>query len=461
MEAKDEKRFKFSKQRIEALTPPQKNRANYYDNVVPKLAIRVTPTGTKTFYVIKRVGADMVWMKLGIFPDMTVERAREEAEKMLGEFATDKNPAAIRRALKEEPTLSEFFTKEYGPRHGEKLPSWRNYLSQFNQYVQPSIGKHKLNAVKREQVARIVSNVEKAGKSASMVNKVRNLISGIYRQAIEWGYAESNPVAGIRGRREKTRARFLQSEELPRFFASVADEENPDIRDYILLSLLTGARRSNVVEMQWRELRLKDGIWQIPRTKNDDPQDVTLSPEAVEILEARKNNNSTWVFPGTGKTGHLVEPKTGWKRVLDRDEVNQLQQRIIAAGGKFQWPAKLMKPEGHRGRTLERVEDALERARMMAAKMKIDTTGARMPDLRLHDLRRTLGSWQAKTGASLVIIGKSLNHKSTSTTAIYARLDLDPVRHSVNMATAAMLEAGGLKKSAEVKPIKRKSKTAA
>lgn len=454
------KRFKFTKTTVAALPVPTTARATYYDTEIPKLAVLVTKAGSRTFYVVKRSGREMVWLKLGVFPDMTVERAREGAQKILGEFANDKNPAAIRRATKVEPTLSEFFTKEYGPRHGEKLPSWRNYLSQFNQYVLPAIGKHKLTAVKREHVARIVSNVEKAGKSASMVNKIRNLISGIYRQAIEWGYAESNPVAGIRGRKEKTRARFLQSEELPRFFASVADEENPDIRDYILLSLLTGARRSNVVEMRWSELRLKDGIWQIPRTKNDEPQDVTLSPEAVEILESRKGNDSEWVFPGTGKTGHLVEPKTGWKRVLDRDEVNQLQQRIIAAGGEFQWPAKLTKPEGHRGRTHERVEDALERARIMAAKMKVDTTGARMPDLRLHDLRRTLGSWQAKTGASLVIIGKSLNHKSTSTTAIYARLDLDPVRHSVNTATAAMLEAGGLKKSAEVKPLK-KSNTAA
>ena len=48
-----------------------------------------------------------------------------------------------------------------------------------------------------------------------------------------------------------------------------------------------------------------------------------------------------------------------------------------------------------------------------------------------HDLRRTLGSWQAKTGASLVVIGKSLNHRNVTTTAIYARLDKDPVRESV------------------------------
>jgi integrase len=91
----------------------------------------------------------------------------------------------------------------------------------------------------------------------------------------------------------------------------------------------------------------------------------------------------------------------------------------------------------------------------VAAKLKIDTSGVRIPDLRIHDLRRTLGSWQAKTGASLAIIGKSLNHKNTATTAIYARLDLDPVRASMERATAAMLTAAGLKKPAEVVKLKK------
>jgi integrase len=75
---------------------------------------------------------------------------------------------------------------------------------------------------------------------------------------------------------------------------------------------------------------------------------------------------------------------------------------------------------------------------------------AGIENLRIHDLRRTLGSWQARTGASLPIIGKSLNHKTHQATAIYARLDLDPVRQSVNTATAAMMEAGGMKEKAEV-----------
>ncbi|MGZ8907955.1 MAG: tyrosine-type recombinase/integrase, partial [Methylobacter sp.] len=61
-----------------------------------------------------------------------------------------------------------------------------------------------------------------------------------------------------------------------------------------------------------------------------------------------------------------------------------------------------------------------------------------------------------KTGASLAIVGKSLNHKSPSTTAIYARLDLDPVRESVERATSAMLHAAGLKESGVIVPITRK-----
>ncbi|MCA3269505.1 MAG: recombinase XerD, partial [Thalassospira sp.] len=63
-------------------------------------------------------------------------------------------------------------------------------------------------------------------------------------------------------------------------------------------------------------------------------------------------------------------------------------------------------------------------------------------DLRIHDLRRSLGSWQASTGASGYIIGKSLGHKSQQATQIYARLNLDPVRESVERATQAMMTAG-------------------
>ena len=75
--------------------------------------------------------------------------------------------------------------------------------------------------------------------------------------------------------------------------------------------------------------------------------------------------------------------------------------------------------------------------------------------------RRTMGSWQARTGASLIIIGKSLGHQSLQATAVYAQLDDDPVRQSMQTAASAMLEAGGFKATAEVVPMDAKARKAA
>lgn len=441
------KRFKFGKEKIEALPLPEAGkRATYYDTIEPKLALRVTGAGTKTFYIIKRVGAEMSWLKLGVFPGLTAERAGTEAKIKLGLYASGDDPAAVKRAAKEEQTLDEYFKhfienkrKKNGTLLSQKTKG--EYKSQFTKYLTP-IAKKKISKV---SVADVKPLVRAIGKTHPvMANRVRALVSSIYGLASEDGLVSTNPAIGVSKYGETVRDRFLHADELPRFFAAVGQETNSTIRDYFLLSLLTGARRANVLAMRWNQIRLDEGIWRIPNTKNGTPQNVTLSPEAAAILTTRKETaDSAFVFPGGGISEHLVEPKKGWQRIFDRDELTQLTTRIEAADKAF--PTV----EG------EALTDTLERARKTAKRLKIDTEGARLDALRIHDLRRTLGSWQAKQGASLAIIGKSLNHKSQQATAIYARLDLDPVRASVNQATAAMMEAGGMKKSAEVKQIRK------
>ncbi|TVT61107.1 MAG: tyrosine-type recombinase/integrase [Azoarcus sp. PHD] len=405
-------RILLTKTSLQALEAPASGqRLTIYDTKIPKLAVRMTHTGTQTFYVVKRTGTAMAWVKLGTFPDMTVEQARREAEKKLGEFANGANPAAIKRAQKAELTFTEFFT-EYGKRYGEKKRAWRDDQQRFRDYLQNPIGKKKLSEISRDMIARALSEAEKGGKSPTTVRNIRSLASCLFNKAIEWGYMEINPAKGVKvSGKVKSRDRFLQSDELPRFFASLAEETNITMRDFVLLALLTGARRANLCAMHWNEINLKAGTWRIERTKNDDPQTVTLAPEAVAILEARRDTTAGgYVFPGTGASGHMQEPKKAVIRIMERAGI----------------------PYGRK------VQNGVT----------------------LHDLRRTLGSWQARTGASMAIIGKSLNHKSQAATAIYARLDLDPVRQSVNTATAAMMEAAGLKDAADVLPFK-KSNTAA
>jgi integrase len=397
-------RFNFTKTALTALpAAPARQRVTFYDTKTPKLALRTTAAGTKTFYVVKRVGASMVWVKLGKFPDMTVEQARDEAAKALGEFATGENPAAIKRALKVEPTFSEAmadFLEGKRKRDGTPIApkTKRDYSDLVRLHFGP-LAKRKLSAIERTDVKALHTKLTKAGK-LGQADKCVALVSSVFMYMLDTEqYSGTNPAERVKKNPPVQRDRFIQPDELPRFFEALVGMPNPTMRDFFLLALLTGARRANVCSMRWVDLDIQSGVWRIAMTKNGTPQNVTLSPEAVVVLEGRERA-CEWVFPGDGATGHIVEPKKAW--------------------------AALLKAAG-------------------------------LENLRFHDLRRTLGSWQARTGASLPIIGKSLNHKTHQATAIYARLDLDPVRQSVNTATSAMMEAAGLKEPAVVLPLRKQA----
>lgn len=391
-------KFNFTKAAIEALPLPEKGWSYHYDLKVHGLGIGIGATGKKSFILYRKINGKPERINLGRYPDLTIEQARGKASELNADIANGINPSEIKRGRKAELTFAELF-HDYIERHSKhKKKTWAEDQAQFRIYLEKPLGKKKLSTIDRKSIAHIHTSITKAGY-APTANRVKALLSSVFGWAISAGLWESNPAIGIKSNKETQRDRFLQSDELSKFFKALAEEENKTIRDYVLLSLLTGARRSNVQAMQWQDINFERAEWRIEETKNGTPQTVPLSPEAIEILQNRKPpNNSIFVFPGSGKSGHLEEPKKGWKRILER---------------------------------------------------------AGIENLRIHDLRRTLGSWQAKTGASLAIIGKSLNHKNQNTTAIYARLDLDPVRDSVNKATSAMLKAAGLKSDADITPIRK------
>lgn len=451
--------FNFTKASLDALqVPEQGTRLVCHDTKTTGLQIRVSASGVKTFSLYRRIkGGSPERVTLGRYPEMSIEQARRKAAELNAAIEFGANPAEVKRVHKGEPTFGDIF-KQYLDRHAKaRKRTWKDDEQRFQQYLERPLGSKKLSSITRQSIALVHSDITKAGHPV-VANRVLAVISTVFGRALEWGLVEHNPARGIRRNPEKSRDRFLQSNELPRFFASLAEEPNQTVRDYFLLSLLTGARRSNMVTMRWGDINLDEGIWRIPETKNGTPQNVTLSPEALAILNSRRTSaekGAIYVFPGSGKTGHLMEPHKGWLRIFDRDELAQLIERIEAEGGRFDEAIKSVTG----ALDSESIAAKLTRARKAAIRAGISIDGLRIQNLRIHDLRRTLGSWQAKTGASMAIIGKSLNHKSQQTTAIYARLDLDPVRQSVNTATAAMLDAAGVKLRQPCQPMERQDAT--
>lgn len=371
----------FTKAALEKAAPPEKGKRDYYyDQREQGLVMAVTPGGSRSFYLYKRVEGRPERIYLGKFPDMSIENARKQAAKTKGTIASGKNPQTEKRAIRDEMTFAALFG-EYMEKYSKvHKRSWRYDEREVNKFLSHWF-KRKISSITKSEVERLHA---KTGKENGLyqANRLLERIRSIFNKAIEWGWQGTNPATGIKKFKEQSRDRFLQPDELPRFFRALANEPNEAARDFFLLSLLTGARKSNTLAMRWKDINFTTATWRIEETKNGKPQTVHLPAPAIEILKERKlHSESPWVFPGNGKSGHLADPKKAWTRILNEAEIE---------------------------------------------------------DLRIHDLRRTLGSYLAATGANGYTIGKSLGHLSQQSTETYARLNLDPVRESVNKATDVM-----------------------
>ncbi len=381
----------FIKKDLEKLAPAAK-RYNVLDPETRGLGLTVHPSGSKVFFHVAKVLGYPRRTTIGPFDSLSIEEARGEAARINAELHKWKlngyqGAAPFEKKAQGEPTFGELLgsyiekhlkQRAKNPEHAERevryaidayLASWKN---------------RKISAVRRADMVKVHEELGREHKYAA--DRLRDIVRAMFNFArSEQLFHGENPAA-IKSFHHQSRTRFLQPEELARLFQALR-RAPADVRDFVNLSLWTGARKSDLLSMRWENISLPDNRWEVPTPKSGKPYAVPLTPEASEILVSRRRRNgkSTWVFPSHGKTGHLVNIKKPWKALLVK---------------------------------------------------------AKIEDLRIHDLRRTLGSWQAAAGASSFIIGKSLGHSDgSSATAVYARLNLDPVRESVLAATRAMIEA--------------------
>jgi integrase len=108
-------------------------------------------------------------------------------------------------------------------------------------------------------------------------------------------------------------------DEFPKLIESLKTEQNRDMRDFFLLCLFPGVRCGNILSKRWEDTDFNISEWRIPDTKNGEPVRIPLINQVLEILQNRKplQTSTPWVFPSRSKNGHLEEPKTAWKRILE------------------------------------------------------------------------------------------------------------------------------------------------
>jgi integrase len=385
-------RLHFTQKVIAALPTPDGKRVTYRDTKTQELGLLVRPSGFKSFFWFRQIRGKPTWKTIGSIQDVPLDDARDQARALsvaITRWKNNKyegdNPLEPPR---KEPTLGEL--NEHYIEHRllahSKNPEDAAYSARwsFGRYL-AGWRNSKLGDIRRADVRDLHHDISrKHGPYAAnrAVQHVKALFNHGFRHELWKG---ENPAKMVSLNKEQKRKRYLLPSETYQFFAAVKEDPNPDVPDFVGLALWTAARKSDVLAMRWCDLQLDDNKWTVPSPKNNEAYDIALTPEAVEILRKRLSqrvNDSVWVFPSHGKSGHLVDLKRRWVALRKRAGLNDLNQ---------------------------------------------------------HDLRRTNLSWQAAAGTSPQIIMKAGGHKTITAAMIYQQLDLDPVRASVMVATRAIL----------------------
>lgn len=376
---------KFTHEWLDGLGVPAE-RMEWVDSGCDCLSLRLGKSGVKIFYFLGRINGPVRRMKIGEYPHMSLVLARKEVARMLGEAAIGKDPMPRSMAARKERTfgqLIDWYMKTHSKPHKKSTDRDKDLFdNRFKKWR-----KRPLSWVTKERVKEYFTKIGEEYPSAA--NRMLAIVGSMWRLGQdELGFTTPDPTKKIKRFASTKRKRFVTQEEIELFFQAVQALRYQVSRDYILLCLFTGARRSNVCAMRWDQLSLAQGFWDVPSTESKNKEDlrIALPRPALLILQRRKaESNSGWVFPGRGSKGHYNEPKGAMESIRDYMGVE---------------------------------------------------------DLRLHDLRRTLGSWQAEDGVSMQTIQKTLGHESIKSTEIYARLTMKPVKTSVEKVTSKMIKIG-------------------
>ena len=364
----------LTKKCIDATPHPSVGQVFLRDSKVPGFGVRVTKN-SKSFIMEKRIDGQMFRWTLGSYGSLTLDEARKKAQAENGKISKGENPARDRKEKLHAATFGELkglYLKNQEPRkksiHHDKN-MLKNHLTQWEN--------RKLSTIKRVDVVTLHNHIGESARYAA--NRTVALLRRMFNLAKIWGvYTGENPAKGIEFFPEEKRERFVQPAEMPKLWEAIKAEPNVYIQSSFLLSLFTGARRGEILAMEWAHLTLNDAdpVWRIPTTKAGRAHTLTLAPPVVALLRSiPRMQGNPYVFPSHRGVGHLVNISRAWRRIRER---------------------------------------------------------AGLLDVRIHDLRRTVGSMLKAAGEDLTLIGKVLNHSQLSTTAIYARLNLDPVRKALD-----------------------------
>jgi integrase len=381
--------------KVRSLKPAPEGEYIQGDTQVPGFGVRVRPSGSAAYVVMKRLPGDTkpTRVTLGRVGDVTLQEARERARGAAAavrqgiDVNLQKRQALDSRRAERATTMRVRSETGYSPgtfgelatrymkRECTRLARGAEIERLVRRELMPQLGNRRLAELRRRDLNEIANAIVESGRPAA-AHKVREIGKRITSWADNEELIDRDPFeGGSNPVRREERARVLSPPEIAALWQAWKTMGAP-MGAFMRFALVTGQRRTEIATMERSELDLEGRLWSIPaeKAKNRRAHLVPLSGLAIEILGDVPVFDDRFVFstrPGTHISGF-----------------SKAKVRAARLSGVLDW--------------------------------------------RLHDLRRTAATQLAELGVAHPVVSKLLNHSPRGVmgvTSIYNRYEYLEERH--------------------------------
>lgn len=327
---------KLTKAYIEGFELPEDGPILIRDTVTTGFGIKFSKT-VRTYYAERKVHGKTKRVTIGRHGALTLSKARKEAQTILGTLAKGIDVTLKRR--KEALEASQYFKKS-NQENTTLKEAYQAFLDS-SERKQTTLKKYdraifvNLKSWQDTPISQITADMvatkHKAliKKSPAEGNHTMRVLRAVFNHAMETIVLPNgqylinrNPVARL----SKTKAwakvvartNYIKSHQIKSWWQAV-EQEPPTLQDYLKFVLLTGVRRENASSLRWDDIDFEDRSFNLLAKNKDKEVPLPLSNYLLSLLEKRKQQSpSTFIFPSSGKTGHLVEPRKAYMRIQEK-----------------------------------------------------------------------------------------------------------------------------------------------
>ena len=290
------------------------------------LQLWVTPDGGRYWRHEYRHLGKRKLLSLGIYPDLTLEKARAMADDARRQLKDGNDPSDLKRQKKAELRLAadNTFAKvaeklvEKKRRDG-RAPVTISKMEWILSKVKTSLGPRPVGAIRTPEVIQALRKEEDAD-NLETARRMRTVIGEVFRFAMQHGIVTTDPSAAAKGVVASPKRKHFaaitdpkQLGELLRLVDGYAERQIISGTALQLMALLY-SRPGELRQAKWTEFDLENGVWEIPaeRMKLRQSHTKPLPRQAVAILQRLHDITGPqgYVFPATGRANRPLSENT-------------------------------------------------------------------------------------------------------------------------------------------------------